>query len=59
MARENDAVKESVFRSQRLWIEKKLKDTQENLEYCSINLRIEKGNITIWKKDKTELVPKF
>lgn len=44
---------------QRKWIEKRLKDIQENLEYCSISLRIEKGNITIFKKEKTELVPKL
>ncbi len=59
MAKENAAVRESVFKSQRHWIDQKIKDTQENLEYCNINLRIEKGNITVFKKDKTELVPKF
>ncbi len=59
MAYSNEAVRESIFKSQRVWIEKKIKDTQESLEYCNINLRIEKGNITIYKKDKTEIVPKF
>lgn len=59
MPKENEAFRDSVFRSQRLWIDKKIKDTQENFEYCNINLRIENGNITIFKKDKTELVPKF
>ena len=59
MPKENEAVRESIFKSQRLWIDQKIKNTQENLEYCNINLRIEKGNITVFKKDKTELVPKF
>ncbi len=50
---------EAEFKKQRLWIDKKIKEVQENFEYCSISLRIENGNITIFRKEKTELVPKF
>ena len=54
----NQAVRDSQFRAQRKWLENKLQDIQENLEYCSVSIRIENGNITIYKKEQTELVPK-
>lgn len=47
-----------LFKDQRVWLDGRIKSVQENFEYCSISMRIEKGNITVFKIEKTELVPK-
>ena len=46
------------LKDQRTWIDSRLQSIQEGRDYCSISIRIEKGNITVFRVEKTELVPK-
>ena len=48
----------SMLRGQKDWLCHKIEEVQKNEEYCSINIRVEKGVLTVFKKERTELVPK-